>query len=92
MKTTEKTCFKCGTKKSLESFYEHKMMADGHLNKCKECAKMEARKRRHGEGRERVLAYDRMRGNRQDSEYFKSYNAQVVRRGAAGGASERTEG
>lgn len=34
-----KTCFKCGVQKSVDSFYAHPMMADGHLGKCKDCAK-----------------------------------------------------
>ena len=34
-----KQCFKCHKTKSLDRFYKHPGMADGHLNKCKSCTK-----------------------------------------------------
>ncbi len=40
MKT--KICFKCGVDQSLDDFYAHPQMGDGHLNKCKECTKIDS--------------------------------------------------
>jgi len=56
-----KTCFKCQCEKPLSEFYAHRNMADGHLNKCKDCTRTDAAAHRHGGGREKVLAYDRQR-------------------------------
>ena len=56
-----KTCFKCGNSQPLSSFYKHPRMADGHLNKCKSCAKQDTHESRHVKHRDRVLAYDRQR-------------------------------
>lgn len=38
-KPLTKVCFKCGRELSIDNFYAHPRMADGHLNKCKDCAK-----------------------------------------------------
>ncbi len=40
-----KKCFKCGKMKLLDEFYRHPAMGDGHLGKCKDCAKKDVKKR-----------------------------------------------
>ena len=39
-----KQCFKCGEVKSLIDFYKHNQMSDGHLGKCKACARVDSQK------------------------------------------------
>ncbi len=68
----EKVCFKCGLLKELTDFYKHPQMADGHLNKCKECNRkdvIENRLKKVDYYRE----YDKNRGSRQGYEYCKEY-------------------
>ena len=55
-----KTCFKCQTVKLLDEFYKHSAMADGHLNKCKECNKKDAHEHRL-KNIEKVREYDKRR-------------------------------
>lgn len=40
-----KTCFRCQRELPLCDFYTHPRMRDGHLNKCKDCTRMDTAKR-----------------------------------------------
>ena len=57
-----KPCIRCQQPLPLDQFYKHSQMADGHLNKCKECCKKDANTHR-GEHIEEVREYDRQRGS-----------------------------
>ena len=67
-----KRCFKCGEVKGLSDFYKHNGMADGHLNKCKECCRNYSSAHRQ-ENIDSIRKYDRLRGNRQPKGYAKEY-------------------
>ena len=67
-----KKCFKCGQTKPLSDFYKHKKMPDGHVNKCKECNKLDVRENRKSKV-EYYREYDRKRGNRHDPSYIAEY-------------------
>ena len=67
-----KVCFRCKDEKPLTDFYKHKGMADGYLNKCKECNKNDSTKHRNN-NLDKIRAYDRDRGNRQPKEYVKEW-------------------
>ena len=58
-----KVCFRCLQPKDLSDFYKHAAMADGHLNKCKDCTKSEARQNR-ADNLEKYRSYDRARSSK----------------------------
>lgn len=73
----KKECFKCSKVKSLQEFYKHDLMADGHLGKCKECAKKDATEHRN-KNIDRIRKYDRQRGKlphriKKSAEYTRKY-------------------
>lgn len=58
--------------KDISEYYKHKMMMDGHLNKCKECIKRDVRTRySHNVTDELFLKKERKRGR---EKYYKLYS------------------
>ncbi len=76
-----KKCFKCNVEKDLSEFYKHARMEDGHLGKCKECAKKDALEYRE-KNIEKIRQYDRDRSklphriiaNKLRTKWFRKHN------------------
>jgi hypothetical protein len=88
-----KACFKCNVQKPLSDFYKHSAMADGYLNKCKECSKLDANNHR-ANNLEKVRAYDKERNKNKDrialaSAVTKIWRAEDNRRSKAHNAVAR---
>jgi hypothetical protein len=56
----QKRCFKCLEIKDITEFYKHPKMVDGHLNKCKACAKHDVGVRYYTQF-EKIRAYEKKR-------------------------------
>ena len=73
-----KRCFVCKKRKALSEFYSGAHMADGHLNKCKECVKAYTNARRLDLfEREKVLASDIRRSKKPE---WKAHQLDAQRR------------
>ncbi len=57
-----KLCRECNVQKTLNEFYKHAAMSDGHLNKCISCVKTRVNKHREN-NLEALREYDRKRSN-----------------------------
>jgi hypothetical protein len=79
-----KTCYKCGQKKPLQDFYKHAQMADGYLNKCKDCTKKDVRQNR-SKRNDYYREFDRKRNSLphrvlNNKEYWESEKGKEVKR------------
>lgn len=66
-----KNCFKCNQWKPIDCFYRHPQMADGRVNKCKECNKSDVRAN-YIANRDAKLEYEKVRNKREERRSKKS--------------------
>ena len=70
-----KTCFKCERTLSLDEFYRHPMMADGHLGKCRNCTKKDVRENY----RSKIERYRRYEKHRNQQSHRKAHQKASLR-------------
>lgn len=83
---TEKKCIQCGETKFLAMFHGHKGMADGHLNKCRSCIAVWAKKRRDANPDLRKIEWAKVRaktGQMTQAQYFEKLKANAIGRKAS---------
>ena len=73
-----KLCFKCLRNLPLSEFYRHPKMADGHLNKCKECTRLDAA-RYAALNHEKVKERERTRNQRPERVYARALRQKLLR-------------
>jgi hypothetical protein len=74
----EKQCKKCLKTRPIDDFYKHPRMADGHLSKCKECARADVIENRNS-NLDYYRNYDRERYDKNESRRIRARNKEAAR-------------